>query len=179
MEPTQQQTAPGTHKDLQGAAALAQMRDIVKEAENCFFCIHADAGQPLNSRPMNVRRIDDDGTLWFLSSGDSFKNRELQGETRVELFFQAADRSGFLHLAGEASVSRDRQTIDELWTAAARNWFPQGKDDPRLTAIRVRPDSGHYWDSQHGDLVAGLKMYIGAVTGQPQDVGVEGGLKPH
>ena len=67
--------------------------------------------------------------------------------------------------------------IYELWDSLAKNWFPQGKDDPRISVIKFTPQAGHYWDTKHGAGLAGAKMLFGIITGQKVDVGVEGELK--
>lgn len=179
MDSIKQQQPEKNYQDLQGNAAVTQLRDMVKETPNCFFCTVEQPGQPLETRPMNVRYVDDEGNLWFLSSSDSLKNREIAHDATVELFFQGGRQGCFLHLTGRASVSRDRQRIDDLWTPILATWFTGGKDDPRITVIKVTPTGGYYWDHKHGDMVAGMKMLIGAATGKTLDDSIEGRLKPH
>jgi general stress protein 26 len=64
---------------------------------------------------MNVRKVGDDGSLWFLSASDSRKNAELQKNPVVELFFQGSPHSDFLQLTGFATIMTDRKRIKELW----------------------------------------------------------------
>ncbi|MEO7116869.1 MAG: pyridoxamine 5'-phosphate oxidase family protein [Caldimonas sp.] len=47
-------------------------------------------------------------------------------------------------------------------------------DDPHITAIRVRPSGGYYWDNKHGNAIAGIKMMIGTVIGKTLDDCIEG-----
>lgn len=179
MESINKQQPEKNYQDLHGAAAVEQIRQIVDETQNCFFCTVAGPGQPLDTRPMNVRQVDEQGNLWFLSASDSLKNRELRNDSEVELFFQGSEQSGFLHLTGRATVSRDQQKIDELWTPVLNTWFTNGKDDPRITVIKITPDGGYYWDNKHGDLVAGVKMMVGTATNRTLDDSIEGRVKPH
>ena len=51
---------------------------------------------------------------------------------------------------------------------------PEGVDDPRITVIRVVPEQGYYWDNKHGNMVAGIKMIIGAMSGKTLDDSIEG-----
>lgn len=179
MDSINQQQAGRNRQDLRGAMAVQCLRDTVQESPNCFFCTHAGAGQPTDTRPMNVRQVDDEGNLWFLSASDSLKNEELAHDATVELFFQGADQSGFLHVTGHATVSRDRAKIEELWEPVLKTWFTGGVDDPRITVIKVTPNDGYYWDNQHGDLIAGIKILIGAATGKTLDDSIEGQVTPH
>jgi general stress protein 26 len=80
-------------------------------------------------------------------------------------------------LNGEATISRDREKIEELWSKIVETWFTEGKDDPRVTIIKVTPTEGYYWDTKHGLAVAGVKMLIGAVTKKTMDDSIQGKLK--
>ena len=163
-------------KDLHAEAAVAQIKEIVEKAENCFFCTSATSGE-LHARPMNVRRVDDDGTLWFLSASDSHKNQEMEEDRSVRLYFQGSTHSDFLELEGQTSVTRDRETIESLWKPTVKNWFPGGVDDPKITAIKFVPSGGYYWDTKHVNAVAAVKILIGTVTGRTLDDSVEGNLE--
>lgn len=113
-----------------------------------------------------------------MSPSDSDKNREIETNPEVRLFFQASKHAGFLSLSGTATFSRDRALIEELWQPLFKTWFTQGKDDPRITVVEVAPTSGYYWDNKHGSMVAGTKMLIGAIIGKTLDDSVQGTLKP-
>lgn len=166
--------------DLRGDDAIAKIREIVKSAETCFFCTRPAGGAASESggaRPMNVRRVDDDGTLWFLSASDSHKNRDIAADPSVNLYLQGSPHSDFLHLSGQATITTDKTVIKQLWTPIVRTWFTGGVDDPRITAIRVTPTQGYYWDNKHGDTVAGIKMLIGAAIRKTLDDSIEGQIK--
>jgi general stress protein 26 len=164
------------HEDLRDREAVAQIKTVVKQSENCFFCTGVAVGPSGGARPMNVRQVDDDGNLWFLSAGDSHKNAELARDPRVTLYFQGSAHSDFLHLAGRATISTDKLKIKELWEPILKTWFTEGIDDPRITVIKVAPTGGYYWDTKHGNAVAGIKMLVGAAIGKTLDDSIEGKL---
>ena len=83
-------------EDLHGKDAVARIREMVDKAETCFFCTAVSRGSSGATRPMAVQKVDDDGTLWFLSASDSHKNRELEEDPAVRLFFQVSEHAGFL-----------------------------------------------------------------------------------
>lgn len=177
MDSINQNQPEENRRDLNGPAALAQIREIVDDAGSCFFCTFRPDGQLEGARPMAVQEVDDAGNLWFLSASDSYKNAELARDAEVELFFQASAHAGFLRLHGLARASRDRQRIRELWKPVMKTWFTEGEDDARITVLQVRPTGGYYWDNKHGNLVAGVKMLIGAMTGKTLDDSIEGKLR--
>ena len=164
------------YEDLHGQEAVKKIKEMVEHAENCFFCSAVATGDSKGDRPMNVRRVDDDGNLWFLSASDSRKNQELAIDPAVKLYFQGSKHSDFMQLNGQATVSRDRAKIEELWSKMVETWFTEGKDDPRVTVIRVTPTEGYYWDTKHGMAVAGVKMLIGAMIRKTLDDSVQGKL---
>ena len=178
------------HRDVSGRDAVERLRETVKKTQTCFFCTTGPGpASPTGSnsattpgpcatdaRPMNVPRVDDDGTLWFLSADDSHKNAELAQDASVTLYFQGSTHSDFLRLDGRAAVTKDKKIIKELWEPILKTWFTGGLDDPRITAIRVTPTAGYYWDTKHGNAVAGVKMMIGAMIGKTLDDSIEGTL---
>ena len=105
----------------------------------------------LHARPMAIAQVDDDCTTWFVTSRTSPKIDQVHQSSRAHVLCQRG-ATAFLSMSGEAAVVDDRAKIDSLWKAAYEPWFPQGKDDPELTLLRVVPDRGEYWDGRglHG-----------------------------
>ena len=178
MDSINQNQLEDVRKDLEAADAVKKIREIVKSAQTCFFCTRHGRGESGGARPMNVRRVDDDGSFWFLSANDSHKNHEIAEDATVDLYLQGSPHSDFLHIVGRASVTTDKATIKSLWTPIIANWFTGGIDDPRVTAIRITPTDGYYWDNKHGDTIAGVKMLIGAAIKKTLDDSVEGRIRP-
>jgi general stress protein 26 len=161
-------------EDLRGQKAVKKIQEMVEHADNCFFCSTVATGDSNGDRPMNVRQVDNEGNLWFLSASDSRKNQELALDPSVRLYFQGSKHSDFMQLNGQATVTRDREKIKELWSPMIQTWFTEGQDDPRITVIKVSPTEGYYWDTKHGNAVAGVKILIGAVLKKTLDDSVEG-----
>ena len=165
------------HADLSGAKAVERIKEMVKKAQTCFFCTSVPTGQSGGARPMSVQQVDEQGNLWFLSASDSHKNAELSIDPAVKLYFQGSAHSDFLQLYGTATVSRDAAKVKELWEPILKTWFTEGVDDPRITVIKFAPATGYYWDTKHGNAVAGIKMLIGAAIGKTLDDSIEGKLR--
>jgi general stress protein 26 len=77
---------------------------------------------------------------------------------------------------GSASISTDKLKIDEIWSPIAKAWFNEGKDDPRITVIKVTPEHGFYWDTKHGKTISLIKVAAAAIAGRTMDDGIEGQL---
>lgn len=164
-------------KRLSGDEAIAKVKDIAMSAQNGFFCTNIKTGLPLSVRPMAVLQVDDAGNLWFMSRIDSHKNQEIASDPFTHLFFQENTNSGFLNIYGISEIVTDQAKIDELWKPLLKVWFQDGKDDPKISLIKVEPTDVYYWDTKHGELVAFAKMAASVITGKTMDDSIEGKLE--
>jgi len=94
------------------------------------------------------------------------------------LLFQGSSYSDFLTLYGKATITTDKQKIDELWDPMMKTWFTEGKDDPRISVIKFTPEEGYYWDTKHVMAVGMVKRAVGAIIGETYDDSIEGTIKP-
>lgn len=162
--------------NLDSTKAIEKMKELSESARICLFATELDT-LPIASRPMSLQECDEEGNLWFISSSDSNKNFDIKEDNRVQLFFMNNSDSEYLSVYGEAFVYKDRATIEEKWSAMANAWF-DGKDDPKVSIIRVSPSEGYYWDTKAGKLVSMLSFAAVALLGKKTDNsdGVEGTL---
>jgi general stress protein 26 len=177
MNSINRQQPEHNREDLLDQQAVAKIKTLVKSASTCLFCTAITTGKAVATRPMAVQKVDDRGSLWFLSASDSHQNREILADPNVQLMFQGSQHSDFLTLYGRASISSDPAKIKELWEPMFKTWFTEGIDDPRITVIEVRPSEGYYWDTKHNQVVALAKMVAGAILGKTLDDSVEGTLR--
>jgi general stress protein 26 len=117
---------------------------IVKDFDSGMLVTRAADGH-LRSRPMSLAEVEDGGDLYFVTSIGSPKVHEVDGDQHVNIALQGKTR--YASVSGRARVVRDRARIDRLWSEAWKVWFPEGKDDPSLCLLQVRPEEGEYWDN--------------------------------
>jgi general stress protein 26 len=165
------------HENLQGSSAIEKIRSMVESTKTCFFCTSATIAGSSGARPMSVQEVDAEGNLWFLSGIDTHKDQELKIDPRVQLYFQGSAHGDFLEINGHGSVSQDPVKIDHLWRPIMKNWFTEGREDPRISVIKVTPVDGYYWETKHGFLISGVKILLGSVTGNTSDDSREGELR--
>jgi general stress protein 26 len=164
----------GDIQNLSGAKALEKVKALAGD-KTAMFCTFE--GDQMVTRPMHTQGIDDDGTFWFFSDKDSFKNHAIEHSPNVHLIYANNSDYEYLSIEGMASVERDQQKIEELWKEFAKAWFTEGKNDPSLTLIRVTPQNGHYWDTKSNKVISLMKIAVGALTGKTMDNGLEGELR--
>lgn len=160
-------------KNLTQQEAINKFKELIDHESTCLFTTRLTQ-VPLTTRPMSVQEVCDQGNFWFLSPRDSDKNLEIEKDSRVQLFISNPSNYEFLSVYGKATISRDREKIDKYWSDIAKAWFPEGKDDPNISVIKVTPEEGFYWDTKSGKLVSMIKILASAVTGKTLEEGVEG-----
>ena len=163
-------------ENLVSREAVTKLRELTEHCPTCMFGTDLQS-IPFHVCPMHAQEVDDQGDIWFFSGLDSEHATHIRRDTRVQLIFSNPSKYEFLTVFGEATLSRDQKKIDELWKPMVKAWFPDGKDDPNLSLIRVSPSKAHYWDTKDGKLVVLAKILIGTVTGKPEDGGVQGDLR--
>jgi len=126
-----------------GEKSKAHLKDLL-ESFHTAMLITRD-GETMHARPMAVAGVEGSSTLWFVTGESSPKSNEIKSDERVSATFQGPLK--FVALSGTATLVRDRNKIEELWQTSWKAWFPNGKDDPNLTLIRVTVTDAELWDT--------------------------------
>ena len=74
----------------------------------------------------------------------------------------------------KAQESEDRIRIQQLWTAAAKPWFPEGPTSANLALLKITPDAADYWDAPYSTMVRAVGMLASVVAGRPVGLGTHG-----
>ena len=167
----------GEIKNLTADNAVEKIREIAKDANICMFVTDLSS-LPLAGRPMATQEVDDEGNIWFMSNINSDKNRQVENDSQVQLFYSHTSKYEYLSVFGKAEIVNDRSKIEELWTPMAKTWFENGKDDPNISLIKLIPEDAYYWDTKNNKMVSLIKFAMGTMGITPKDDGgVEGKLK--
>ncbi|HVJ64398.1 MAG TPA: pyridoxamine 5'-phosphate oxidase family protein [Bdellovibrionota bacterium] len=160
-----------TLKDLKKISA------IVEEIRVAMMTAVDESGN-LRSRPMYTQHMNlDDGVVWFFASIDSTKTSEIQKCGVVNLAYSHPEKNTYLSISGDALLSRDQGKIKELWSPAAKAWFPEGIKDPGLCLIRVNVEHAEYWDAPSSTMVTIFAAAKALFTGhRPSGLGDHKGL---
>lgn len=109
-------------------------------------------------QPMTAFSESDHGLVWFFTRDDTDLAKEAAQTTDARLIFSAKDEKLFADISGSLSIDHDRGRIDRYWNPVVAAWYPEGKDDPRLTLMKFAPRSGQVWVSTKG--LAGFAFEI-------------------
>lgn len=118
--------------------------ELLKDFSNAMLVSNDQSGR-MHARPMAIADLQPDADAYFATSIQSPKASEIQNFPEVLISFQS--RTQFASISGTATLVKDRQLIDRLWSEEWRAWFPGGKDDPDLVLIKVDAHEGEFWDN--------------------------------
>ncbi len=164
-------------KDLSHNESINKLRELVEEINICLFCSNLKNDDGSTCRPMGAQMVCEEGNIWFFSEINSDKNKEIKEDKHVQLFFSHPGKSSYLVVNGEAEVIIDKNKTDELWTPFAKIWFKEGKDDPNISIIKVKPTTAYFWDTDGNKMINFLKMVASVVTGKNLVSSIQGELK--
>jgi general stress protein 26 len=151
-------------ENLINQEAIDKLKSLVDDIKICLFCTDLKTDDGATCRPMSAIKVCDQGNIWFFSEKNSDKNKAIEADKNVQLFFSHPAKSSYLVVNGEASIILDRAKIEELWVSAAKIWFNEGKEDPNISIIKVTPTSAYYWDTDGNRMINIMKMVASVIT---------------
>ena len=157
--------------DRTDQAAKDKVMELIKDIPIAMLSTRGP-DRKFHSRPMATSDTAFDGKLYFLTDIGSGKTHDLEGDAETLVTYSDHSANRYVALRGQGTISQDRAAISDHWTAAARAWFPKGKDDPSVALITVEIEDAEYWDAPSGRMVM-LYAYAKALaTGQkPGNIG--------
>lgn len=164
-----------SHKNLYSEEAIEKLRDLAESID--FAMMATDLEKlPLHIVPMSTKKVDDRGSIWFLSNRYSSHNKHLEKDARVQLIYGDTTSVSFLSVYGTVNITTNQKIIEGLYAKTDDAWF-DGKEDPNICALEVIPSHVHYWDTKENALVSLMSLGFAALTGEQQDLNEEGKLE--
>ena len=163
-------------ENLNDKEAIDKLKSLVDEIKICLFCTNLKTDDGATCRPMSAIKVCDQGNVWFFSEKNSEKNMAIVADKKAQLFFSHPAKGSYLVVNGEAEIILDKTKIDELWTPVAKIWFKEGKDDPSISIIKVKPTNAYYWDVDGNQMINFFKMIASVATGTNLVTSKEGAI---
>lgn len=154
---------------------LEKLGELIGDVEVAMLTTHA-ADRSMVSRPLQTLAYEGNGELVFFTAADSHKGNELHAHPDVNVAYANPSKQTYVSVRGEASLDRDRATIDELWSPAFRVYFEGGKDDPNLAVLRIRIRDAVYWEASGNFVGRAIDFARAAMTHDPSKMGEHGRL---
>ncbi len=127
-----------------------------------------------HAQPMTAFRDEETGTIWLFSREDTDLARDAAvGSGQSAMFhYGAKDQKVWACVHGQLSVQgHDRAIIDRYWNPVLAAWYPDGKDDRKLTILRFEADDGRVWVQKGGLLNFAFEVAKANITKTLPDAG--------
>ena len=129
---------------------IARIAKLMAAMDFCMLTTRTMGGR-LHARPMsNNGEVEFDGHVWFFSSADTRKLKEIEHDSHVELSYADPKSYRFISMSGTAEIIRDVDKKRALWLAELERWFEGGPENEDIVLIKVAPDVVEYWNGEDG-----------------------------
>jgi general stress protein 26 len=150
-----------------------KLRNYIKDLKFAMLTTVSPDGK-LHSRPMGMLDLSDynfecDGTIWFFSKKNSFKNDDIKMNQNVNLAYSNPSQHRYVSFTGQAKISRDKEKMRELWNPILKAWFPEGLEDAEVTLIGVIVESAEIWDAPPSKVVQLAGFLKSTLAGRPYE----------
>jgi general stress protein 26 len=145
--------------------SLDEFNKLVQEFDTTMMTTRGPDGH-LHSRPMARQDPLEGNPLWFATTLDTGKVKDILADPQVNLaYYRPSDRA-WVSVAGRVKLDQDRAHIKALWKEDWRIWVPDGPDQPDLVLLRVEPESVTYWKPDGGRIGLVAQKVAGYFTGK-------------
>jgi general stress protein 26 len=156
---------------------LQKLHDLIREMEIAMMVTRRPDGH-LDSRAMATQKPAAGADLWFVTSEDTGKLKEIEADPHVNLAYYNSKTREWVSVSGIAKISRDRQKIRELYATDWKAWFADEgdprhgtPDDPRMVLIGVDVHAAVFLEVNKPRPVVLYEVVKGWVTGGAPDIG--------
>jgi general stress protein 26 len=113
-----------------------------------------------HARPMTAQVEEERSPIWFFTAKDNSIVRNVAKGDRAIATFASKGHDLFATVHGRLTIDNDRAVIDRLWNRFVAAWYKGGKDDPKLTLLRLDAERAEIW-ADASSFVAGIKLLLG------------------
>jgi general stress protein 26 len=136
------------------------------------------SGDGHHFQPMTGYVDRDAGQIWFFTYKDTdLAEAAAAAGGRATFIFQS--RELWACIDGTLSVDPDRSRMERYWNAHVAAWYPEGKDDPRLTMLRLDCAEAGVWIAEGGPVKYAFELAKAKATHTTPDVGARRDLNLH
>jgi general stress protein 26 len=156
---------------------LDKLYEHIEDIEIAMMTTRRPDGH-LESRAMATQKRAAGADLWFVTLEDTGKVRDIAADPHVNLAYYKDRTREWISVSGVARISKDRETISELYAPDWKAWFPKEgdprhgtKDDPRMVLIGVDVHAATFLEVNKPQPVVLFELVKGWLTGATPDVG--------
>ena len=148
--------------------AIYKIKELVGDNGISMFITNLN-DSPLHAVPMNTKKVDNQGNLWFLSSKNNDTAKNTKASHNVQLIYSKPRNKEFLSIFGHSRIVVDRGIIKDLYQNTDDVWF-NTSDDPDLIAIVVSPKEARYWEPNANSFLTLFKLAQHSIIGSDSNI---------
>lgn len=115
-------------------------------------------GSGQHMQPMAHYVDRDERALYFITSSDTDLVKTLQPGAVAHHCLVGKDRDYHACIEGPLTVVHDDAKLDDLWSRVAAAWFEGGREDARVTLLKLDITEAAVWASTGSAVVFGLEI---------------------
>ena len=116
--------------------------------------------------------------IWFFTYRDTDLAQAVgDGGGHAMFVFQERDLQACI--GGRLTLSHDAERMARFWNPMVAAWYPEGKDDPRLTLLRLDCEDAQVWLTEAGPARFAFEIAKANATGTRPDLGERRDLNFH
>ena len=128
-------------------------------------------GEPHHMQPMAAFGDKAGDSIWFFTKKDTDLVQQAGAGHTAMVCVMAKDMEFQACIHGEIIEDTDRAKLEEYWSPFVSAWYPEGKDDPSLTMMRLDPKDARVWVSTRGPITYPLEIAKANAAHRLPDVG--------
>ena len=125
------------------AAAERRLWDEIERHQTGMLGL---VGEKSHFQPMTAFLERDRHQIWFFTRNDTDLVHQVGVLHPAMFVFQLRDIQACI--GGEITIDHDAERIRKYWNAVVSAWYPEGREDPHLTLLRMDCDDAQVWISQ-------------------------------
>lgn len=133
-----------------------------------------DTRQHMQPMTMFVDRAEN--AIWFFTRKGADLAQSTGAGHYAMLCIMAKDMEFQACIGGQLTPDHDPEKIDKYWSPNVAAWFPEGKDDPDLTLLKLTCNDAQIWVSHGGPLNYAFQTLKANATHTLPDVGQHGSV---
>lgn len=142
------------------ADAIAQLWKRLEDTRTGMLWVKGSDQHP---QPMTHFADEEDGAIWFITSADTDLVSAVGPGNEAGFAYQSEKGDYHVSIMGSLVEYPSDEKIDELWSPAIAAWFEQGREDPKVTLLRMVPREAAIWASDGNPILVGLKLLNAAL----------------
>jgi general stress protein 26 len=118
---------------------------------------------------MVTAKVEDDGTLWFVTDKESGIAEDISLHEQVNVSYSSQFADVYVSISGTAKqIEHSSEKNGALLTAEVREWLPEEVDESQLELIKVTMDHGQFWNAQDNRHEFFYRLINGMIGGEKE-----------